>query len=665
MWVQTFHFKSIEQEERTIIKRQNFYTIMKKYISIISLALIVMATGCSKTDDEFLDIPPTSVIPADVAFSDPALVLAVLGDLYNRQLDFSSLDGGWSTFADFSETFPSDAGSYNIVQRTGWSYSEWQVNWFDSYAYIKDLNLFLQRDSASTELSAGDKARFMAEGRFLRANFYFEMVKRMGGVPLVLQPLIYDIGKGDVSDLQYPRAKESDIYDFVISEAEAIKNDLPADVNVKSRATKAAALAMEARAALYAGSIAKYGAKTPQVSLPGGEVGIEASKANGYYQIALRAAKEIIDGSAGSYKLYEVLPNLSDNFASVFLDKTSVNQESIFIEDFKANGGKTHGFTINDQPFSFSDEGDDAGRLNPSLNLVEAFEKLDNTYAPLPTTDPNGNFIYYDNIQDIFAGRDARLAGTVLLPSAVFKTGVVDIWAGYIEPDGTITTSDNAVNQKPLPGTTTPVQVVGADGPVNGLALRSQTGFYIRKWLDPTVGSGRRGRGSDVAFIRYRYAEVLLNAAEAAFELGDNATAANYMNQVRARAGLTTPLAAGEITFDRIVHERRVELAFEGHYFYDMKRWRLAHQVWNGSPMSKNDLTSNIGSATKKNTQPWGLWPYKFYNPNGANNGKWVFRETLPSTVTGSNLFQLGNYYSRINDDVIAANPKIVRQPNQ
>ena len=96
-----------------------------------------------------------------------------------------------------------------------------------------------------------------------------------------------------------------------------------------------------------------------------------------------------------------------------------------------------------------------------------------------------------------------------------------------------------------------------------------------------------------------------------------------------------------------------------------MKRWRLAHTVWNGSPMSKTDLVSNIGVATKKNTQPWGLWPYKFYDPGSANNGKWVFKETLASVATGSNLFQLGNYYSRINDDVIAANPKIVRQPNQ
>ena len=111
------------------------------------------------------------------------------------------------------------------------------------------------------------------------------------------------------------------------------------------------------------------------------------------------------------------------------------------------------------------------------------------------------------------------------------------------------------------------MQVVGKDGPINGLELRSQSGFYIRKWLDPTVGSGRRGRGSDVPFIRYRYAEVLLNAAEAAFELGQSTDAATYMNKVRARAGLTIPLTTAEITFDRVVHERKVELAFEGHTF--------------------------------------------------------------------------------------------------
>lgn len=649
---------------------------MKNIFSITMLGLLLGTWGCKK-DSDFLNIPPIQVVPNDVAFSDPALVLSILGDLYNRQVDFTALDGrqipesndieaGWRTMADFSESFPSENGSNFIVQRTGWGYGEWRVDWARSYAYIRDLNLFIQRDSAATKLLDADKTRFLAEARFLRANYYFEMVKRMGGVPLVTNTLEYDY-KGDPTSLQSSRAKESEIYDFVISEAEAIKNQLPADVNEKSRATKAAALAMEARAALYAASIAKYGVTTPQVSLPGGEVGIPATLANGYYTKALAAAQEIINGTSGAYKLYQVLPNLADNFAAIFLDKSSVNQESIFIEDFKI-GGRTHNFTVNNQPFSISDENgsSDAGRLNPSLNFVEAFEKLDNTYAPIATADAAGNPIFYTDQLDAFVGRDGRLAGTVLLPNGQYKGKRVDIWAGYlIGADNSIISSDNYVNQKELPGTTGKRQVVGSDGTVNGLEARSQSGFYIRKYLDPTIGSGRRGRGSDVAYIRYRYAEVLLNAAEAAFELGQPAVAVGYMNQVRARAGLITPLAVSDVTFDRIVHERRVELAFEGHLLFDYKRWRIAHIIWNGTPTSLTDLKTNIGSATQKSTQPWGLWSYKYFSPGNLNDGKWIFKEVLPAVVTGSNRFLFGNYYSTINDNIRASNPKIVRQPNQ
>lgn len=657
MWALTLLFKLIAQVQKNY---------MKKITAITIFAMLLGITGCNK---DFLDIPPIQVLPNDVAFSDPALVLSILGDLYNRQEDFSSLDNGWRSFADFSESFPSENGSYFLVQRTGWGFGEWGVNWGGSYTYIRELNLFLERIATSTALTDAEKTRFTAEGRFLRANNYFEMVKRVGGVPLIKTSLQYDPIKADPASVQVARSKESEIYDFVISEAEAIKNQLPADVNEKSRATKAAALAMETRAALYAGSLAKYGATTPTISLPGGEIGIPASMAIGYYTKALAAAQEIISGSAGAYKLYNVLPDKSDNFAAIFLDKSSVNQESILIEDFKAGAGKTHGFTTNDQPYSISDEGGDAGRLNPSLNFVESFEKLDNTYAPLPTSDGTGNPIYYtynaDSLFELFAGRDARLAGTVLLPNGLFKGKRVDIWAGYQLADGSVLTSDEAGQLKPLPGTTAGVQVVGKDGPINS-EFRAQSGFYIRKWLDPQVGSGRRGRGSDVAFIRYRYGEVLLNAAEAAFELGLTGDAAIYMNQIRARAGLLIPLTAGNITFDRVVHERRVELAFEGHTLYDMKRWRIAHIVWDGNAIPNvTDLVSNLGSATKRNTQPWALYPYKIYNPGSPTNGKWIFKEKLPPVVTGFNKFAFGNYYSYIDDNVRAANPKIVKQPNQ
>jgi len=384
----------------------------------------------------------------------------------------------------------------------------------------------------------------------------------------------------------------------------------------------------------------------------------------------LTAAQSIINGGAGVYKLYKVLPDLSDNFAAIFLDKSSVNQESIFITDYKALSGRTHGFTTNNQPFSITDEPDDAGRINPSLNLVESFELLDNSFAPLPTRTSGGKDSLYTHPQDIFAGRDARLRGTVMVPfdtvdSYRFKGATVDIWAGYLLANGSIVTAGNAADHDTLPGTNVKVQLVGEDGPINGVRYHTQTGFYIRKFIDPTIGSGRRGRGSDVPWIHYRLGEVLLNAAEAAFELGDPGTAAGYINQIRQRAGFTVDLLPAEITFDRIVHERRVELAFEGHILYDMRRWRLATKVWDGAATALSDLRSNIGKADKRSTQPWGLWPYRYYNPSSPNNGKWVFREVLPSKVTGTNRFTLGNYYSFIGDDVRAANPKIVKQPNQ
>jgi hypothetical protein len=631
---------------------------MKKIFHLIFASALIGTAGCTK-DSDFLNVQPTSILTNEQAFSDPAQVLSILADLYNRQLDFSGLDNGWASFADFSESFPSENGAANIVQRNEWDFGEWRT-W--DYGYIRDLNLFIERATEAKALSETDRTRFLAEARLLRANYYFEMGKRMGGVPLITQSLLYDFS-GDPAYLQYPRAKEQEVYDFVISEAEAIKNNLPVNPNEKSRLTKAAALAMQARAALYAGSIARYGANTPQVTLPGQEVGIPASLATGYYTKALNAAKELISGSAGAYSLYNKKPDLAENFTSIFLDKSN-NPESIWVEDFKLKSGRVQGFTVSTQP-RYGAEEEEGGRINPSLNLVESFEKLDNTYAPIPATDGAGNPIFYSNLSDIFAGRDARLYGTVIIPGSSFKGRPVDIWAGYQLADGSIITGDDRGAQKTLPGQSSPVQVVGFDGPVSSKEFTAQSGFYLRKYVDPTPGAGSRGTNSEVPFIRYRYAEVLLNAAEAAFELGQPAEAAGYMNQVRTRAGLTIQLTATDISFDRIVHERRVELAFEGHILYDMKRWRLAHVVWDGNKMTVTDLLGNIGAATKRNTQPYGLWPYKLHNPSSPNNGKWAFKVVLPALVTGANRFRMGNYYSSIDDNVRANNPKLVKQPNQ
>ncbi len=625
---------------------------MKKihYVSF----LVLMWVGWSCNDQKFLDKDPTNILTNDKVWQSPNLVLTVLVDLYDRYPEVQSTEK-WVEYANFDEAFASSAGEYYRHKNQEYNYDWW--NYWD-YGYLREMNLFIQKCTEATQLDEASKKRFLAEARYLRASFYFEEVKRMGGVPLILEPLQYDFS-GDPTYLQYARAKESEIYDFVIAEMEAIKNDLPSDPNTKSRATKGLALATEARAALYAGSIAKYGVNTPQVTLPGGEVGIEASKATAYFQQSLKASEELI--ALGQYALYLKKPtDLSDNFASLFTDKSN-NAEAIFVKDFKLKSGKTTDWTIINQPRSVAEE-QQGGRLNPSLNLVQSFEKLDNTFATYAYTDASGANRYFSNPLELFAGRDARLAGTVILPGSQFKGKTVDIWAGYQLANNTVVSGDNFGARKVLPGKTTEEQVVGFDGPIDGLEFSAQTGFYVRKYQDPTVGSGQLGTRSEVWWIRYRYAEVLLNAAEAAFELGQNAKAAGYMNQVRKRAGFTKDLVAADLTFDRIVHERKVELAFENHILFDMKRWRLAHVVWNGNA---TDLTTQPGVATETSTRIFGLWPYKVYAPGTDQNGKWIFKKIIPSNVTNPHRFRLGNYYSLINEEIRSNNPKIVKNPNQ
>lgn len=628
---------------------------MKK-LCVIILSSLCLGLGCTKTQEDWLSKEPSNILLPDQVWSNPDLILDVLADLYSRIPSYQNLQQ-FGNFADFDEAFPSSYGDYGRVKNQNYAY--WAWNYWD-YGYVRDINLFIQHARNAEKLDSTIRHRFLAEAQFLRANAYFTLVKRMGGVPLILDTMQYNFS-GDPSYLRHSRAKESEVYDFVLNELDSAMQYLPKDASIKSRATWGAALAMKARAALYAGSIAKYGVTTPAVSLPNNIVSIPADKADHYYQIALDAAQTLINSH--EYSLYMKYPDdLQRNFAELFLDKNN-NPEAIFVKDYKLKSLTTQ-FTVQNQPHSMTEEGAWSGWLNPSLNLVQSFEKLDNTFAPFPIKDASGNYIKYDHIDDIFKGRDARLGGTVILPGSKFREQTVDIWAGYILPqqNWNIITGSEPGQKKKLPGQSNPVQVVGFDGPIDQLEHITQTGFYIRKYLDPVPGHGEIGTGSDVWWIRYRYAEVLLNAAEAAFELGQKDLAAKYMNKVRARAGLTTPLTPSEITFDRIVHERKVEFAFEGLRIGDLKRWRLAHKVWNGR---QTHLTDQPGKAGEPSTRMWGLWPYKIYDPGQPDNGKWVFKQVMPSVITSADEFRLGNYYSAIPAGTLANNPKLIQNPNQ
>ncbi|MGM0376634.1 MAG: RagB/SusD family nutrient uptake outer membrane protein [Bacteroidota bacterium] len=633
---------------------------MKKFVYLL---ILVFAIGWGCDDEAFLDREPQDILLDEDVWTDDNIALSVLADLYFRLPELQAVTN-WDTymrFFDFDEAFVSSAGEYWRHKRYNYDYGEWGM-W--DYGFMREINLFIEKAQEADPEELTERDRFIAEGRFIRAWVYFEMVKRMGGVPLITEPLKYDFS-GDPSYLQHPRAKEHEVYDFILDELDAIQEDLPADVNVKTRATQGLMMAMKSRVALYAASIAKYGQNTPSVSLPGEEVGIDPSMADGYYEQALNAAEALINDSP--YSLYEIEDDLSTNFANLFIDKNN-NPEVIFARDFVQGEDPddwTNNFTVWNQPWS-SAEDIEGGRLNPSLNLVQRFEMLDNTFETFQTRDENGDWIFYDEPDDIFDNRDARLEGTVIVPGSQFKEQPVDIWAGYMLADGSTIEGDGFGDEDEVPGLGN-VKVVGQDGPIDGREFSAQTGFYIRKHMDPDKGSGQRGLKSNKWWVRYRLGEVYLNAAEAAFELDEMGKAANYINEVRQRAGFTDELEESEITFDRIVHERRVELAFEGHQLWDYKRWRIAHEVFDGQQLEVDEFTDDPSDILASGARVFGLWPYKYHDsddPNNPNNGKWVFKEIKPSEVTGAYRFRMGNYYSRIGDDILNNNPKIVKNPN-
>ncbi len=187
----------------------------------------------------------------------------------------------------------------------------------------------------------------------------------------------------------------------------------------------------------------------------------------------------------------------------------------------------------------------------------------------------------------------------------------------------------------------------GYDGPSEADYI-TRTGFYVRKYMDEKTESDG---GSAVSFIRYRYGEVLLNAAEAAYELGgaeNESFALDCINQLRERAGFTKLLES--LTIDDIRAERQVELAFEGHRFYDLRRWRIAEDIWNGNNQSKTAML-------------YGLWPYKVYRPGHETHNKWIFIRRLPAKFPTPRKFNRVNYYSAFNADVLTKNSKLVKNP--
>ncbi len=624
---------------------------MFKYL--VGTVFAISVFSCKK--DDLLDTESQTIFTDEQIWKDPKLITAVLANLYDRLPKYASLALGPENFTIFDEAMWSGLNNNDLEVRNNlvnYGFDRWRI-W--DYNYIRDINVAIDNitGSASVELTPTLKNQFIAELRFLRAMDYFEMVKRMGGVPVIASQLIYD-GKGDPGSLQQPRNKEEEVYDFIASEVDAIKNVL-ANAGSKRRANKYTALALKSRAMLYAGSLARYNneAGFTKSSLPGAEVGMSASKAAGYYQKSLDASREIIDN--GGYSLYKTNPNLGENFYDAVVNKNG-NVEVIMATDYLKSQGRRHTFTFNNIPRSlFEEAGQGSSNTSPSLNLVESFEYLDGSPGTLKgvgtgsnTAAGQANWIYYSNPQDIFANKDARLYGTVMYPGSSFTGKPLKMQAGVYVWNATAIKYDRvegALNSNHSDGRI----LTGLDGPHRTTTFVSNTGFYMRKYIDVTPGASTLAAQSDTWWVVFRLGEIYLNAAEAAFELGLNPDALNYINKIRERAGFPAN-SLNMLTIQKIQNERRVELAFEDHRLWDVIRWRIADKIWDGTTGNTN---ANI----------YALYPYRIVRPGHANDGKYVFDKIVAPRFKVPRFFRPGNYYSSIAQSVLDNNATIIPNP--
>ena len=589
---------------------------MRKILSILIITLLAV-TSCTR---DVLDKAPLDIITDKVVWNDPALIESYLTNAYMGMFVFdndndhhNSSSGNHFTMlmlncvSDECISNHTWAGNANAFKQGGIRSSGGMLEWWESaYATIRVLNEFIQRVPSSPVDDDFKKGR-VAEARFLRAFAYFAMVKRYGGVPLILEPQQID----DPHESLYPkRAKEQDVYDFILSECDAIQADLPPSRSAAEvgRPSQYAVLALKSRAALYAASIAKFG--TVQLD---GVVGVNAGKTNAYYQAAYDAADKII--KSGLFRLYDKNPDKVANFRNLFLDEND-NPERIFVRPHDAiscdqgGGGWTYDFMQCPTPNAWAQGNNDG----PYLETAEAFEKTDGTPGTIDRGLLEGKLWSTD---ELWANKDPRFYASIYTQNTSWQGITLDCHNGIVKPDGSITTdSYNGVLGK---------------GPST-----MKSGFGVLKYLDEKHNNLGDFTTSQQDWIIFRYGEVLLNFAEAAFNLGKPNDALDAVNQVRFRAGIKKLDA---IDREKIRHERQVELAFEGHRYWDLRRWRVAKSV----------LTVNRSGLRY------------IYD---ANTGK--YKITVIPKMDGSTSdprFYDANYYFPITPGRIGIDPNLVENP--
>jgi len=536
---------------------------MKRFITIITI--IIGAITFNSCTEDILDKQPLDYISDASIWNEPGLIDGYLAQCYADMKFYNNSAYTMQTGSYIADNKMTTATTMADEAWT-WASHTWRhlVNWIDVYSWwgyevVRKLNIFLEKIETSP-LDADIISQKKAEARFLRAFSYFNMVIRYGGVPLITEVQY----PNDPDEVLYPfRAKEEEIYQFVIDELQEIVDQelLPKEIASAElgRPSYYAALALISRAGLYAGTLAKYTTEKGLTELlpPSGVVGIPANRAEYFLQISYDASNEIIE--EGPFSLYEKYNDGSregyiKNYRNLFLDED--NNEIIMAEKYNGPEGKGHSRDFWECPMGYMAWS--KGQFSPVLpDFVDAYQNMDNSYTRLK--DMKGEYTR----DEIFGNKDPRFDASIYTEGTPFNDPqlptVLQYYKKLILPDGSI------LNEGVYEG----FEVVGYSARSGGDRL-AETPFGVLKYLDVDNFDSRTGTNrSETDWIIFRLGEIYLNRAEAALELGIGDPAADML-KIRERAGMP----ADAVTIENIRHERQIELAFEGHRFFDIRRYR-------------------------------------------------------------------------------------------
>lgn len=503
---------------------------IKNIIHTACVAAIPMMMYACKGD--FLDIQPTDKIAQEVVLTDSVVFEAYVVNRYiGARLQDKEGDGTdpgfgrgfeyslWSSVTDES-IYNNDDNTW-LIQRGLLAPENLGMAgtiWPRSYRSIRECNIALN-GLADITMSDERKKRLKGELQFIRAFRYHDLIRNYGGVVLMGEK-VAQLSDNLQDESLFQRATLKESIDYAVAQLDEAAANLPADNDGNwplGRATKGAALALKARLLLYAAS--------PLYN-------------TGSWSDAANAAQAVI--GMNKYSLYQ------GGYDRMFL--SADHQEVIFARLYTRNANHVH-LEIANGPNGYGGWG---GNL-PLQNLVDDYEMSNGK----PITDPTSG---YDEANP-YTNRDPRFYATILYNGASYRGSTVE--------------------------TFTPGGKDSKDGPDNWNT--SKTGYYLKKFMNDAYPlQNPWGNAGFQPWIYIRYAEVLLNYAEAANEAfgpeavpaGATLSARAALNLVRARSGVNMPaLAAGTSQAqlrEAVRYERRVELAFEEHRYYDVRRWKIA-----------------------------------------------------------------------------------------